>query len=239
MTDTASTSATTPATKADGPRGRVRVETSPKRVRALAAGTVVADTSTVDPRTVLQLGPDVTARGASLLDTPVSGSIQLVESGELTVLAGGPADDLDRARAVLEILSKRIIHVGPLGAGATMKLAVNAIIHGLNQALSESLVLAERAGVERAAAYEVFASSAVAAPFVLYKRAAFEHPDSAPVAFSLDLVAKDLDLILGLAARTGAPMPQAEVNRRTVAEAVEAGYGPADLSALARRLRER
>ena len=83
--------------------------------------------------------------------------------------------------------------VGGLGAGATVKLAVNALVHGLNAALSESLVLAERAGVDRTAAYEVFASGAAAAPFVLYKRAAFERPDETPVAFRLDLVGKDLD----------------------------------------------
>jgi 3-hydroxyisobutyrate dehydrogenase-like beta-hydroxyacid dehydrogenase len=208
-------------------------------IAGLAAGSVVADTSTVDPRTVLELGPLVGARGATLLDTPVSGSIQSVETGELTVLAGGDADALERARPVLDLLARRVIHVGGAGAGATMKLAVNAIVHAINQAVSEALVLAESAGVERRAAYDVFAASAVAAPFVLYKRAAFEHPDEAPVAFSLDLVAKDLDLVLALAARTGAPLPQAAANRQVVADAIGAGYGAADLSALARLLRGR
>jgi 3-hydroxyisobutyrate dehydrogenase-like beta-hydroxyacid dehydrogenase len=162
-----------------------------------------------------------------------------VAAGELTVMAGGDAAPLERARPVLEAIAKRIIHVGPLGAGATMKLAVNGNIHAINGAVSEALVLAESAGVERSSAYEVFAASAAAAPFVLYKRAAFEHPDEADVAFSLDLVGKDLDLILALAERTGAPMPQAATNRRVVGEAIEAGYGEADLSAVARLLRER
>ena len=62
---------------------------------------------------------------------------------------------------MLDALSKRIFHLGPLGAGATMKLAVNSLLHGLNVALSEALVLAERAGIERSAAYDVFASGAV------------------------------------------------------------------------------
>jgi 3-hydroxyisobutyrate dehydrogenase-like beta-hydroxyacid dehydrogenase len=206
-------------------------------VAGLTAGTVVADTSTVDPRTVLDLAPAVAARGAVLLDTPVSGSIASVEAGELTVLAGGDGEALARVRPVLDRLARRVIHVGGPGAGATMKLAVNAIVHALNQAVSEALVLAESAGVERSAAYDVFAASAVAAPFVLYKRAAFEHPDDAPVAFSLDLVAKDLDLALALAGRTGAPLPQATANRAVVGEAIDAGYGDADLSALARLLR--
>jgi 3-hydroxyisobutyrate dehydrogenase-like beta-hydroxyacid dehydrogenase len=119
-----------------------------------------------------------------------------------------------------------------------MKLAVNSVVHGLNQALAEALVLAERAGVDRAAAYEVFASSAVAAPFVHYKRDAFEHPETAPVAFMLDLVAKDLDLIDTLAIRVGARMDQLAANRQVVRDALAAGLGEQDLSALAVLLRE-
>jgi 3-hydroxyisobutyrate dehydrogenase-like beta-hydroxyacid dehydrogenase len=203
----------------------------------LAGGTVVCETSTIHPRTLEVVGPLVAERGASLLDTPVSGSVQLLERGELTVMAGGDAAALERARPVLELLASRIFHTGDLGTGATMKLAVNTIVHGLNLALSEALVLAERAGVERGAAYEVFANSAVAAPFVLYKRAAYEHPDETPVAFSLDLVAKDLDLALGLAAQAGPTMEQAATNRRVVGAAVAAGLGDHDLSALATYLR--
>jgi 3-hydroxyisobutyrate dehydrogenase-like beta-hydroxyacid dehydrogenase len=91
--------------------------------------------------------------------------------------------------------------------------------------------------VERELAYEVFASSAVGAPFVTYKRAAFEHPESAPVAFALDLVAKDLDLAAALATAVDALVPQLETNRRVVGEAIDAGLGDADMSALARHLR--
>ncbi|GAA0926673.1 hypothetical protein GCM10009558_106850 [Virgisporangium aurantiacum] len=96
---------------------------------------------------------------------------------------------------MLAAFASRVLHLGPLGSGATMKLVVNGVVHSLNQAVSEALVLAERAGVDRRAAYEVFAASAVAAPFVHYKRAAFEDPDGTPVAFRLDLVAKDLALL--------------------------------------------
>jgi 3-hydroxyisobutyrate dehydrogenase-like beta-hydroxyacid dehydrogenase len=209
--------------------------------RGLAAGlrpgTVVLESTTVDPRTVRELQPLVEERGASLLDTPVSGSVVLVERGELTVMVGGDAAALERARPVLDALAAKVFHVGELGAGATMKLVVNAILHGLNLALSEGLVLAEKAGVARAAAYEVLAASAIAAPFVHYKRAAFERPEETPVAFSLDLAAKDLDLALGLAERAGAAMEQAATNRRVVRAAIAAGMGDADLSALAVYLR--
>jgi 3-hydroxyisobutyrate dehydrogenase-like beta-hydroxyacid dehydrogenase len=206
-------------------------------VAGLAPGTVVCESSTIDPGTVRRLRSVVEDRGASLLDTPVSGSVSSVESGQLLVMAGGDAAVLERARPVLDHLAKQVVHVGGLGAGAVMKLAVNTIVHGLNLALSESLVLAEKAGVDRAIAYEVFASSAIAAPFVHYKRAAFEHPGEVPVAFALELVAKDLRLALDLAAEAGATMEQAATNRRVVEAAVAAGLGDHDLSELAGFLR--
>jgi len=206
-------------------------------VEGFHAGQVVLEMSTIAPETVRKVARSVQGRGATMLDAPVSGSVPVVERGELLIMVGGDPDALERARPVLEALSSTIIHVGELGTGATMKLAVNALVHGLAVALSESLVLAERAGVERTTAYEVFASGAAAAPFVLYKRAAFERPDETPVAFSLDLVAKDLDLILALAERVGAPMPQADTNREEVGAALAAGMGQSDMSALAGYLR--
>ena len=203
----------------------------------LGSGTVVADTSTVAPETIRALDDDVRATGAVLVDTPVSGSVSSVEGGTILVMAGGRTDDVERARPALESFAQRIIVLGPLGAGSTMKLAVNAMVFGLNQTLAEALVLAEKAGVDRELAYEVFANSAVAAPYVGYKRAAYEHPETAAVAFALHLVAKDLDLAAALAADVGAAVPQLETNRRVVADAIEAGLGDADLSALAVHLR--
>ena len=206
-------------------------------VAGLQPGTVVCESSTIDPGTVRRLRPLVEDRGASLLDTPVSGSVSTVEAGQLTIMAGGDPAVLERARPALDPLAKQIFHVGELGTGAVMKLAVNSILHGLNLAVAEALVLAERAGVERAVAYEVFAASAIAAPFVHYKREAFEHPGQPPVAFSIDLVGKDLDLILALAAQAGASMEQAATNHRVVQAAVAAGLGDHDLSELATYLR--
>lgn len=208
-------------------------------VAGLHSGSVVADTSTVDPATVRELGAAVAGAGSALVDTPVSGNASVVESGQLLVMAGGEETALARARPALDAFARRVLLVGPLGAGATMKLAVNSVVHALNASLAEALVLAERAGVERSLAYEVFASSAIAGPFVLYKRAAFEHPDETPVAFTLDLVAKDLDLATALAERIGARMPALAATRHTVAEALAAGLGAADMSAVAVLLRQK
>jgi 3-hydroxyisobutyrate dehydrogenase-like beta-hydroxyacid dehydrogenase len=202
-------------------------------VAGATPGKLIVDTSTVDPGTVVEVGAAVDATGAGFIDCPVSGSVSTVEAGALTIMAGGDPDLIDRARPVLEALSSRIVATGERGSGAATKLAVNGLVHGLNVALSEALVLAERAGVERSVAYEVFASGAGGAPFVHYKREAYEHPEAATVAFSLDLVAKDLELITGLADRVGAPMDQANTGLDIVRRAIEAGFADRDLSALA------
>jgi 3-hydroxyisobutyrate dehydrogenase-like beta-hydroxyacid dehydrogenase len=118
-----------------------------------------------------------------------------------------------------------------------MKLAVNAVIFGLNQALAEALVLAEAAGIDRALANVVLAASAVGAPFVGYKRAAFLEPETAPVAFSLDLAAKDLRLIATLADELEVPVSQAAGNLAVIAAASANGRGDHDFSAVAEHLR--
>jgi 3-hydroxyisobutyrate dehydrogenase-like beta-hydroxyacid dehydrogenase len=206
-------------------------------VAGLRSGAVVAEMSTVAPQTVREIEPLVTGSGAALLDAPVSGSVPVVQRGELTVLVGGDATALERARPAFGTFATQVFHLGALGAGATVKLAVNSVVHALNQALAEALVLAEKAGVDRAAAYQVFANSAAGAPFVHYKQESFLHPESAPVAFALDLVAKDLELITALAGEVGARMDLTEAGRALVDEARAAGFGQSDLSALAEHLR--
>ena len=206
-------------------------------IAGLQPGAVVCDMSTVAPATIGGLTPLVAQKGATLIDTPVSGSVSVVESGTLTVMAGGDQNALDRARPVLDTFAKSIFYLGDIGAGATMKLVVNSLVHSLNVAVSEALVLAEQAGLDRQVVYDVFEASAAGAPYVKYKRAAFLQPGEVPVAFSLDLVAKDQELIHDLAQQTGARMDQAEASRQLVAEALQAGMGERDISEVAVFLR--
>ena len=194
--------------------------------------------STVLPDTIRAIAPAVRARGAGVLDAPVSGSVGSMLTGELTIMAGGDAADLERARPVLDRLAKRVFHMGELGSGAAMKLAVNTLIYGLNGAVAEGLVLAERNGIDRALAYDVLAASAAGAPFVVYKRAAFVDPDATPVAFSLGLAEKDLRLIGELAVASGTPMPQAEINLQAIRAAERSIGADADFARLASHLRE-
>ena len=132
--------------------------------------TVAVDTSTVDPETIAEVGAAMDQCGAGFVDCPVSGSVAAVEAGTLTIMAGGDPRLVERVRPVLDALASKVVLTGPRGSGAAMKLAVNGLVHGLNIALSEALVLAERAGVDRAIAYEVFASGAGGAPFVRRRR---------------------------------------------------------------------
>ena len=119
-------------------------------IAGLRPGAVAVEMSTVLPDTIRSLAPDVRACGAGLLDAPVSGSVSLARTGGLTIMVGGDAADLDGARPILERLARRVFHLGPLGSGAVMKLAVNTLIFGLNGAVAEGLVLAERNGIDRA-----------------------------------------------------------------------------------------
>jgi 3-hydroxyisobutyrate dehydrogenase-like beta-hydroxyacid dehydrogenase len=206
-------------------------------VAGLRRGTPVIDTSTIDPRTTLRLAEMVRGAGGLHVDCPVSGSGSSVEAGTLAVLAAGEATDVDRVRPILDHLGK-VFHIGPTGTGATMKVAINTLLIAINQGLSEAYVLAEAAGIDPATAYDVFESGSTGAPFLKYKRGVFEHPDAAPVAFSLRLVNKDADLVLALAERTGVPVPQAQANKAAVAAALDDGYADRDISTLAKHLRE-
>jgi 3-hydroxyisobutyrate dehydrogenase-like beta-hydroxyacid dehydrogenase len=118
-----------------------------------------------------------------------------------------------------------------------MKLVVNSLVHSLNVSISEALVLAEKAGLDRETVYDIFEAGAAGAPYVKYKREAFLRPGELPVAFSLALVAKDQELIHDLAEQTEARMDQAEASRRLVAEAVSAGMAERDISDVAEFLR--
>jgi 3-hydroxyisobutyrate dehydrogenase/2-hydroxy-3-oxopropionate reductase len=207
-------------------------------LEAWRPGAVALEMSTVSIGHVHTLAGFVADRDGVLLDVPVSGSVAMAETGSLTLLVGGDGETAERIAPVLQALGSTVLHLGAVGAGAAMKLAVNTVIYGLNEALSEGLVLAERSGIARTRAYEALASSAVAAPFVHYRRAAFERPAETPVALRLTLARKDLDLILSLADEVGADLPQARLNAEVLRAAGEAGFDEADVSAVAEYLRD-
>ncbi|MEV6848107.1 NAD(P)-dependent oxidoreductase [Actinoplanes sp. NPDC051411] len=214
---------------ADGAAARAVLLDSSVR-SALSPGTIICDMSTSGVETARELAEAI---GDTFVDAPVSGSVPAVEAGTLLVMAAGADAAIETARAILSAVADRIVVVGAPGAGQAMKLAVNLVLHDLNAALSEALVLVEGAGLERDRAYDVLGQSVVGAPYVKYKRAAFLD-ENAPVAMSLGLVAKDLGLICDLAAAVGSPVPVTGAVLSRVRQACAAGLDAADMAALSR-----
>ena len=115
-----------------------------------------------------------------MVDAPVSGSVATAESAGLLIMAGGTEEDIERVRPVLETTSSAIVRLGDQGSGALMKVCVNAILFGLVQGLAENLVVAERSGIDREAAFEVIVRSAIGAPAIQYRRTGVRAPGRGP-----------------------------------------------------------
>jgi len=170
-------------------------------------GHVLIEMSTIGPDAACELAERAVRCEVAALDAPVSGSVPAAEAATLVTVVGGDRDAFDSVRAVLAAMTRAQLWMGASGAGAAMKLALNGMIAATNEALSEALVISERSGIDRAAAYDAIAASAVGSRFVEYKRAAFLDPGDEPVAFTLALMQKDLALYLELARRLGVPVP--------------------------------
>lgn len=200
---------------------------------------IAVDMGTTGPEGIDRLAGIVQEAGGELVDAPVSGSTAAAESAGLTILVGASDAAFERVQPVLNAMGKAVYHLGGLGAGSVVKLAVNNIIYALGNAVSESLVLAERAGIDRARVYDVFEDSAISAPMVQYRHDAFLDPDNTPAAFALKLAQKDLRLIMGLADSVNAPMSQAQANLDLISDAIAAGLGDRDMADVAVHLRDR
>lgn len=203
----------------------------------LRPGAVLVDMGTTGPSAIADLAPAVASAGGVLVDAPVSGSVAAAESAGLTIMVGAPRPVLATVEPVLRAMGSSVHHLGSTGAGAVAKLAVNNVIYALGNALSESLVLAERSGLERERVYDVFEDSAIAAPMVGYRRQAFLHPEETPPAFAMTLAHKDLRLITELASSVGLPVEQARANLALIGRAVAAGLGDHDMADVAVHLR--
>jgi 3-hydroxyisobutyrate dehydrogenase-like beta-hydroxyacid dehydrogenase len=200
---------------------------------ALAPGSVVVDLGTSGVASAEELGRALSAAGIRFVDAPVSGSVPAVTAGTLLVMASGDLAAVEAAEPVLSAFARKVLHVGSVGAGQVMKLAVNLVVHDLNAAVSEALRLAENSAISREDAYSVLQESVVGAPFVQYKRPAFLDPDT-PVAMSLALVEKDLRLITEHARAHGESAPLTEQALVSVRRAVDAGMGQRDMADLSR-----
>ena len=212
---------------------------------ALGAGKVVVDTSTIDPAVERRQHARVTATGASYLDAPLSGGSIGAERGTLTVMVGGDAAVLDRARPAIEPFAQLIVHAGGPGVGQVVKLCNQLVYAAQMLAVSEACALAVKEGVDLGVVHEVM-THATGDCNAIRTRIPFEgaRPDT-PASngwkpgFMTALMAKDVDLVLCEAARAGVPVSSADLVRPVLAAAVDAGYGREDFSALGKVVRHR
>lgn len=200
-------------------------------------GSILVEMSTIGPDVARRLSDEAAASGVLVVDAPVSGSVAAAESGTLTTIVGGARSAFDHVRPVLTAMTKEQLWLGPSGAGAGMKLALNGLLAATNQAIAEALVVAEACGIDRAEAYEAIAGSAAGSRFVDYKRDSFLRPAESPVAFTLALLHKDLQLYLELGDRLGVPLASASAAAGVLAGARESQGDAADMAAVAEALR--
>jgi 3-hydroxyisobutyrate dehydrogenase-like beta-hydroxyacid dehydrogenase len=207
-------------------------------LEAEVAGKLFIEMSTLQPMTGRELAPLVAARGASLIESPVLGTIPSVREGKLLSLAGGRAEDVERARVVLDHLARRIVHMGPHGAGYAMKLAVNLGLGAYIQALSESLALGVKQGLGLAQMLEVLKEAPTATPWLNAKIPVLLGA-KADVTLDIRTMRKDMMSAVATGALAGVPMPLSAGTLASFSAAVAGGAGDGDLAELAQFVRER
>jgi 3-hydroxyisobutyrate dehydrogenase-like beta-hydroxyacid dehydrogenase len=196
------------------------------------AGACLIDMSTISP--------DVSARGAALLDAggisylraPVSGSTALAAAGTLSIWVSGPENLFQLRRPLIALMGKKITYLGAHEEARIMKLVVNVIVAAINTSLAEALNLGRRSGLDWAAMIDAINDSAVASPYIASKVQKLKERDWSPAA-TVEVIAKDIDLALELARQRGAFLPSAALTRQILSAVEGNGHGQLDMSCIA------
>ncbi len=198
--------------------------------------TLIIEMSTLLPKTTQELAETVRTAGGAFVECPVGGTVMPARQGQLLGMVGGAADDFTRARPVLEHLCRRVDLVGPVGAGAAMKLAINLPVVVYWEGLGEALAFAEHAGIDRRLAAELLGESSGAARVApLFLPGILDALDSDPppaTAFEISGALKDLDLMLDFAAGAGIDVPSIASVRQSYQSAIDDGWGDCDFPLL-------
>jgi len=207
---------------------------------ALAAarpGTICIECSTVTVNWVAELAAAAANAKCEFLDAPVTGSKPHANAGELNFLVGGDGATLEKARTILSAMGKNVVHLGPTGSGALIKL-INNFVCGVQVAsLAEAMAMIERSGLDRTRALEVLTGGAPGSPIVKTVAARITAPDFTPN-FPLRLMAKDL----GYAAQEGGKLSVELLTARGALadfqRAITDGHGDEDMAAVIRPFRK-
>jgi 3-hydroxyisobutyrate dehydrogenase-like beta-hydroxyacid dehydrogenase len=211
----------------------VLLEAAEAAIGGLAPGSLVIDFSTIAPASSEALAGQLAQRGVAYLDAPVTGGTEGARAGTLSVLVGGAAADLERARPLLAVVGGRISHFGPVGAGQRVKAVNQVLVAGSYAAVAEALALGQRLGLPMPQVCEALVDGA-AGSWALRHRAASMLAGDYPLGFKLALHHKDLAIALAAAAATGLQLPVCEQVAAMEAALMAAGHGEEDVSALAR-----
>jgi 3-hydroxyisobutyrate dehydrogenase-like beta-hydroxyacid dehydrogenase len=205
---------------ADGPNGVIA---------GLAAGKLWVDMSTVSPAVNRALVARVRAKGADMLDSPVSGSVITLEQGKLTMMVGGSKESFERIKAILLDIGPKSTHVGDNGLALAMKIATNLSLAAQMLAFSEGVLLAEKSGIPREIAVEVLTHSAIASPMVQYRGPfVLKMPDEAW--FDVNMMQKDLLLALELGRQVSVPLPTTSLTNEYLSAARGMGLAKQDFA---------
>ena len=203
----------------------------------LQKGAIVVDHSTVAPDTAKQAAARLSAVGAHFLDAPVSGGVEGARNGKLSVMVGGDADVLERARPVLEAYALRVTHLGGVGSGQATKAVNQVLVAGIAQGVCEGLALAEALGLDPERLLPTLGAGA-AGNWFLEKRGATMLRNEFSVGFKLALLHKDLGIVRRIAESAGTNRNVIERSLADYAELMSQGYGDDDISGLIRLKRQ-
>ncbi|WP_049561457.1 2-hydroxy-3-oxopropionate reductase [Nonomuraea sp. SBT364] len=194
-------------------------------------GLLYLDMSTIRPETSRWVAGLARARGIRALDAPVSGGERGAVDGTLSIMVGGAAEDVEAARPVLGALGTTIVHVGPAGAGQTVKAANQLVVGGIYGLVAEAIVLLEASGVDPAAGLDVLAGGLAGSRILDLKRHTMIKREFAP-GFRIDLHHKDMGIAVAAAREAGVSLPLTGQVAQLVAAARAQGHGSLDHSAL-------
>jgi 3-hydroxyisobutyrate dehydrogenase len=197
-------------------------------------GSILIESSTLTVGWIQELAAKAAERGCRFMDAPVTGSKPQAASGELLFLVGGVAEVIDAARPVFSVLGRDVIHMGPVGSGALMKL-VNNFMCGVQAAsFAEGLSLIDAAGLDRAKAIAILTGGAPGSAIVRRMAERVAADDFTP-AFALRWMAKDIGYALDGASGKGVSLPVASAALAVFRRAIAEGLGDQDFSAVTKR----
>ncbi len=168
----------------------------------------------------------------TIVDAPVSGATKAAQDAALMIMVGCRQKDATSIAPVLDAMGREVIYLDQPAAGAVMKLAVNALIHGINQTLAEAMTLAQAAGIAPQRAFDVIEASAACAPMLKYRRPLYLDEANNDVTFTVALARKDMEVTASLARHYGTAMPQGAATLQMLRDAEAAGYGARDMAAM-------